>query len=104
MEYLTLDEIKQQLIIDQSFTDDDTYLTALGDTAEAMVAKQLDKTLEDVVSENDGELPATLKHAMLLLIEYFYDNRGSGDNQIPDAFFYICSMYRNYAWMNIPRN
>lgn len=104
MEYLTLDEIKQQLIIDQSFTDDDTYLTALGDTAEAMVAKQLDKTLEDVVSENDGELPATLKHAMKLLIEYFYDNRGSGNNQIPDAFFYICSMYRNYAWMNIPRN
>lgn len=104
MEYLTLDEIKQQLIIDQSFTDDDTYLTALGDTAEAMVAKQLDKTLEDVVSENDGELPATLKHAMKLLIEYLYDNRGSGDNQIPDAFFYICSMYRNYAWMNIPRN
>lgn len=104
MEYLTLDEIKSQLIINSDFTDDDTYLTALGDTAEAMVAKQLDRQLEDVVSENNGELPATLKHAMKLLIEYFYDNRGSGDNDIPDAFFYICSLYRNYAWMNIPRN
>lgn len=99
MEYLTLSELKKQLVIDADFHDDDEYLTSLGDTAEAMVAKQLDKSLEDVVGENDGVLPPTLKHAMKLLVEYFYDNRGSGENQIPDAFFYICSMYRNYAWM-----
>ena len=52
MEYLTLQDIKQQLVISEDFHDDDTYLTALGDTAEAMVAKQLDKTLEDVVLPN----------------------------------------------------
>lgn len=99
MEYLTLTELKKQLVVDLDFHDDDTYICSLGDTAEEFVQKQLDKPLSDVVAENDGVLPPTLKHAMKLLVEYFYDNRGSGDNVIPDAFFYMCSMYRNYAWM-----
>ena len=37
MNYLTIDELKKQCIIDLDFTEDDDYLAALGDTAEALV-------------------------------------------------------------------
>lgn len=96
MTYLTLDELKKQCVIDSSFTDDDTYLSSLGDTAEALVEQQIDSLLSDVVSENNGVLPAPLKHAMKLIVEYLYNNRGSDESQIPEAYFYMCRLYRNF--------
>lgn len=94
--YLTLKDIKQQLVIEEDYTQDDQYLEALGDTCEELVEQQINKKLTDVLEENNNVLPAPLKHAIKLIIEYFYDNRGSGDNSIPDSFYYICALYRNY--------
>jgi len=96
MNYLTLSMIKQQLVIDSDFTDDDVYLTALGDTAEELVEQQINKKLVDVLADNNNIMPAPLIHAMKMIVEYFYDNRGSGDNDIPTAFYYMCSLYRCY--------
>ena len=80
MEFLTIDELKQQCVIDTDFNDDNDYLEALGSTAEELVEQQIDKSLHDVVSENDGKLPAPLKHAMKLIVEYLYNNRGSAES------------------------
>lgn len=97
MQYLTIDKIKKQCVIDSTFTDDDTYLEALGDTAEQLVEQQIDAPLSEIVAKNDGELPAPLEHAMKLIVEYFYNNRGSDESQVPEAYFYMCKLYRNYA-------
>lgn len=96
MNYLTLSMLKKQLVIDDDFTDDDAYLEALGDTAEELVEQQIDKKLTEVLEANNNHLPAPLVHAMKMIVEYFYDNRGSSENEIPDAFFYMCSLYRCY--------
>ena len=96
MTYLTLSMIKKQLVIDDDFTDDDEYLEALGDTAEELVEQQIDKSLADVLADNNNNMPAPLIHAMKMIVEYFYDNRGSAENEIPSAFYYICSLYRCY--------
>lgn len=96
MQYLTIDDIKKQCVIDADFNEDNEYLEALGDTAEEIVEQQIDKLLSDVVSENNGKLPAPLQHAMKMLVEYLYNNRGSDESQIPEAFYYMCKLYRNY--------
>ena len=96
MTYLTLSMIKQQLVIDNDFTDDDEYLEALGDTAEELVEQQIDKALADVLADNNNNMPAPLIHAMKMIVEYFYDNRGSAENEIPSAFYWMCQLYRNY--------
>jgi hypothetical protein len=96
MTYLTLSMIKQQLVIDNDFTDDDEYLEALGDTAEELVEQQINKALAEVLAENNDTMPAPLIHAMKMIVEYFYDNRGSAENEIPSAFYYMCSLYRCY--------
>lgn len=96
MQYLTLDKIKKQCVIDSLFTDDDTYLESLGDAAEQLVEQQIDLPLSEIVAKNDGELPAPLEHAMKMIVEFFYNNRGSDESQIPEAYFYMCKLYRNY--------
>lgn len=96
MKYLTIEAIKQQLIIDNDFNEDDELLTALGETAEELVEQQIDADLTDVITNNNGTLPAPLKHAMKMMVEYLYNDRGSGETEIPKAFFYMCHLYRNY--------
>jgi uncharacterized phage protein (predicted DNA packaging) len=96
MNYLTLSMLKQQLVIDADFTEDDEYLEALGDTAEELVEQQIDKPLVDVIADNNNKMPAPLLHACKMIVEYLYDNRGSSDSEIPSAFYYICALYRNY--------
>lgn len=96
MNFLTLEDIKSQIVMDADYHDEDTYLESLGDTAEQLVEKQIDDNLYDVVGENEGELPKPLLHAMKMIVEYLYDNRGSAENDIPECYFYLCRLYRNY--------
>lgn len=96
MNYLTIEKIKKQVIIDEDFHDDDEYLEALGDTAEELVEQQIDDDLFNVVAKNNGKLPSPLEHAMKMIVEYLYNNRGSDESEIPSAFYYMCQLYRNY--------
>ena len=98
MTYLTLDDIKRQCIIEESFTEDDDLLEALGDAAEDFVQSHINQQLDDVAADNAGDLPKSLKQAMLIMCDYLYDNRGSGDNhEIPDAFYVLCKPYMHYT-------
>lgn len=98
MQYLTLEEIKKQLNVDQDYTGDDEYLTLLGESAEDMVSQLIDCDLTELFAEN-GEMPASIKHAMRMLVDYFYSqNRGSSSESIdiPNAIFTILKLYRNF--------
>lgn len=98
MQYLTLEEIKHQCNIDAAYTGDDEFLTSLGEAAEDMTAQLLDADLSDVYAEN-GEMPASIRHAMRMLVDYFYSvNRGSSNESIdiPNAVFTMLKLYRNF--------
>lgn len=98
MQYLTLEEIKKQCVIDANFTEDDTFLEMIGDAAEDMTSQLLDCDLTDIYAQY-GEIPATIRHAMRILVDYFYAvNRGSSDNdkEIPEAALIMLKLYRQF--------
>lgn len=98
MQYLTIEEIKKQCTISDSFKDDDEFLTMIGDAAEDMTAQLLDMSLDQLAAEN-GNIPATIRHAMRILCDYFYSvNRGSSENapDIPEAVHLMLKLYRSY--------
>ena len=96
MKYLTLQDIKTHLNIDSAFTDDDTYLESLESVAVDIIERDIDYKLSELES-----LPDALKHALLLVIGNFYDNRESlspvGINEIPQTLGWILDLYRNYS-------
>jgi hypothetical protein len=50
------------------------------------------------VAENGGELPKCLYQALLLLVDYSYDNSGSGESrEVPNAFWILCKPYQKYT-------
>jgi len=101
MNYLTLEELKKHLNVDEDFTDDDMYIESLGDVAEAIVAKHIDNDLANVVAFNQGELPMPIKHAMMLLVGNYYMNRESvafaTSSNIPYSFEYLLDPYVKYS-------
>lgn len=98
MQYLTLDEIKQQCVIDLNYHDDDQLLEMIGDSAEELTAQLLDCSLDELSAMN-GELPAGLRHALRMLVDYFYScQRGSGESapDVPNAIQMMIKLYRSY--------
>ena len=100
MKYLDLDILKKQLNIDACFTDDDNYISQLGDVAEQRVAHHLDDSLDSIAEENGGELPMPIKQAMLLYVGLLYANREgiafANPYEIPLAYKYLLSSYKCY--------
>ena len=60
--YLTLASTKKHLIVDDSFTDDDTYITSLMNVAEAVVERDIDQPLV-TLEDGAGNLPAPITQA-----------------------------------------
>ena len=99
MDWLTIDELKKQLVIDDDFNDDNEYIEMLGDSAEDTVQSLVNDDLNILAIENGGNLPAAIRHAMRMLVDYFYSTeRGSANSEkaIPDAVFTLLKLYRNY--------
>lgn len=99
MDFLTLDEIKKQCVIDADFKDDDEYLEMLGDSAEDTVQSLIRVDLTELSAQNGGVLPPAVRHAMRMLVDYFYAiERGSAneDKAIPESVFLLLKLYRNY--------
>ena len=100
MNYINLSQIKKHLNIDSDFTDDDNYLSSLGDVAEAAVEKHINTKLRTVAEENGGELPSPLLHAMLLFIGNMYLNREAVSftnvTEIPLSYGYLLDLYKCY--------
>lgn len=98
MQYITLEDIHKQLRLEDGFTEDDTLLEGYGDSAEDLLQSHLNQALDDVVAENGGEFPKALWAALLMLVDYLYDNAGSGESRdIPNAFWILCKPYQKYT-------
>ena len=66
--YITLEDAKKHLIIDDSFTDDDLYILDLITVAEDSVINHLNITSLCELESGAGKIPASVIHAMLLMI------------------------------------
>ena len=96
--YVTVAELKKHLNIDASFTDDDNYIAHLILACENVVQKHIDRELSELV--DNGVLPASLTHAIMLLAGNYYANRESvafaNAQQLPHAYEYLIALYKNY--------
>ena len=98
--YITLCEAKKHLLIDNSFKDDDEYILALIDAAEEAVSINLCVPLDSIAE--GGEIPPSVKAAILLLVGNLYANRepvvtGTITTTIPYSYDYLISLNKNYA-------
>ena len=102
--FLTLNQVKKHLNIDDYFKDDDEYISSLCEVAEKVVEKHTDSNLSEVAELNGGELPSPLVHAMFLFIGDMYRNRESVSftsvSSIPFSYDYILSLFKNYGTNN----
>lgn len=74
MRIVTMDEIFRHLRIEQGVEDD--YLMSLGEVAEEMVLRYVNRTDEEL-RETFGGIPLGVKHACLLVVGSLYRNRES---------------------------
>lgn len=100
MAYVTLEQAKRHLIVDESYTDDDTYIEQLIDAAEAVVAKDICDVLERL-EDKQGKIPAPLIQCALLMVGNFYNNREpvafAQSSEVPLSYKHLVGLYRNYA-------
>lgn len=75
MKWLTLENIKKHLRLEQDFTDEDELLEMYGASAEDTVLNMLNRTKENI-EECYGKIPVPLVQASLLLVEQSYTQRG----------------------------
>lgn len=98
--YLSLQQVKQHLIIDHN--DDDQYLADLITVAEDAVRRDLNIYSLKEIEDCTGMLPASVIQAMLLLIGTLYANRetvtyGNVPHIVPHSYEYLLDLARNYT-------
>ena len=97
--YLTLEQVKKHLLVDDGFKTDDSYITNLITVAEDSVSRHLDIALEEL--EEGGKLPPSIIHAMLLMIGNLYQNREPVTFgtvvKIPYTYEYLVGLYKRYG-------
>ena len=90
--YVTLEEAKKHLNIDDSFKDDDSYINSLILVAEDAIEKNTDIAL--------NEQPPSVIHSILLLVGNLYANREattySSISDVPYSFKYLVNLNRNF--------
>lgn len=77
MQYLQLEDIKAQVIVEHD--EDDTLLTRMGDAVEAMMPHALGRPLYEYADAED-KLPADMYLAMLMKVGDLYAHRESRSN------------------------
>ena len=96
--YLSIDDVKRHLYIDHS--DEDLYLADLISVAEDAVRRDLNLYSLKDIEDCSGMLPATVTHAMLLLIGSLYANRESvsygNPHPVPHSYELLLDYCRNY--------
>ena len=97
--YITLEQAKKHLLVDEDFRADDMYILDLITVAEDSVSKHLDIALDEL--EVGGTLPPAIIHAMLLMIGNLYANREPVSYgtvvKIPYSYEYLIGLYRKYT-------
>lgn len=66
---------KEYLRIELDITVDDNIVAQLISATKAHIEKRIDRKLEDVISENEGEIPADLNAWMMAHVATLYANR-----------------------------
>lgn len=96
--YVTLEQAKKHLNIDDSFKDDDNYILDLIKVSEDAVQKNTDIALSEMV--DGGTLPPSIIHSILLLVGNLYNNREatsySVPSEVPFAYKYLINLNRNF--------
>ena len=97
--YVELETAKKHLNLDESFTDDDSYITLLMQVAEDAVSKHIDKPLVEI--ENSmGELPPAILQSILLLVGNLYATREpiayTSVIKVPYTLDYLLGLYKHY--------
>jgi hypothetical protein len=97
MKFLTIDQIKAQLRLDdQQALDEHDLLELYGDAAEDMVLNTCNRTMEDIV-EQWGNVPKALVQAGLMLVAQSYLHREPSSPQnlyaVPYAFDLMLKPY-----------
>lgn len=99
--YVTLETVKTHLNIDRDYIDDDEYITDLIDAATVAVENHIMHPLTDVITDDD-ELPSAIKHAIMLLVADFYNNREttsySAMKELPLSYSYLLQPYKDYSF------
>ena len=93
--YITLEQAKKHLLVDEDFRADDMYILDLIAVAEDSVSKHLDIALDEL--EVGGTLPPAIIHAMLLMIGNLYANSYGTVVKIPYSYEYLIGLYRKYT-------
>lgn len=97
--YITLEEAKKHLLVDPDFNEDNEYIQALINTAEEAVSLNINTKLTAIA--DGGELPSSVKSAVLLLIGNLYANREpvayTAVNKVPYTFDYLIALNKNYS-------
>ena len=99
--YIDLATAKRHLNLEQSFTDDDIYITSLINVAEKVVENQINTSLEWIIEDNGSVLPEPLFQAILIYVGHLYSNRElatfTNVNKMPYSFDYLTDFYKNYS-------
>lgn len=99
--YITLQEARKHLNLDDYFHEDDSYILELIKVSEAIVAKRIDRKLFDCIDPSTGELEPEVAHAVKLLIGTYYNQREATTPQnvkeVPLAFEYLADLNRRYT-------
>ena len=107
MKWLTLTRIKQQLRIEEDFTDEDDLLEMYGESAEEVLLNYLNRSYEDVM-EVYGRVPAPLVHASLMLVDTSYQYRSpvsaQSMSQVPYTFDILVKPYMRLASAEYEQN
>ena len=93
--YISIEDIKRHLNID--YEEDDQYLVDLIESAEAAIEKFIQQPLKDLEDE-DGMIPADLRHAIRLMVGGFYANREpaafAASSEIPFGLHFLLIQHR----------
>ena len=79
MRWLTLEDIKDQLRIEQEDTSQDKLLTRYGATAEKFILRYIQRTEEELKAmntEDPTQVPEDIVSATLMLCDLYYQYRG----------------------------
>ena len=98
MKWLTLEQIKQQLRLDDDIENE--LLTSYGESAEATVLNYLNRSYQDLI-DTYGKVPVPVVHASLMLVDVSYQYRSpinpTNISLVPYTFDILMKPYMRLA-------
>ena len=99
-EYITLAEAKQHLVVDASYTGDDSLIESYLDNALTIVLSESCNTIE-MLLDDEGQLDKVAKQAVLLKLGDLYafreGNYNGSINQVHGGYDRLIGLMRKYG-------